>query len=105
MTVPQAYLAWGGSILAGLLVYSLVMARRSLVEPVEIPALMRTLPVTTNAAIAAKVAAALLRITTIAVLGGLPLVLRAPDMLGTVVFVGASVTLAIFASSVWCRRL
>ncbi len=104
-TEPDAYLAWGGSILAGLVVYALVMARRYMVEPVEIPSLLRTLPISPQAAIAAKTGAAQLRIGLIAALGGVPLILRAPDFAGTLVFVASVTVLALAASQAWCRRL
>lgn len=104
-TEPAAYLAWGGSILAGLMVYSLVMAKRYLSEPVEIPGLIRSLPISSEAAIAAKTAAAQLRIGVIAVLGGVPLLLQAPDLAGTAVFVAVVTVLALVVSQAWCRRL
>ncbi|MCP4446096.1 MAG: hypothetical protein GY811_12225 [Myxococcales bacterium] len=104
-TVPEAYLAWGGAVLAALMVYAIVMARRYLSEPVEIPALLRSLPVSQQAAVGAKGAGALLRICTIALLGGVPVLLRAPDLVGTGIFVGAITALALLASLALCRRL
>ncbi len=104
-TQPDAYLAWGGSILAGLLVYALLMARRYLVEPVEIPALLRALPITKQAAIKAKTGAAQLRIGVITVVGGVPLLAGASDLVGTAVFVAVVAALALVASQAWCRRL
>jgi len=103
-TRPDGYLAWGGSLLTGLLVYSVVMARRTMSEPVEITAFLRTLPVSSQAVSSAKVAAALVRVATVGILGAVPLLLRAPDQGGAAIFAGAALALAVLVILASCLR-
>ncbi len=97
-TKPSAYLAWGGSLLLVLLAYAVVMARRTLLEPIEIPSLLRTLPVAHTKAISAKWALAQLRIGMIVLLGGIPLLLRAPDFQGAGALLVFTTLLALLVS-------
>ncbi len=99
-TGPVAYLAWGGSLLLSLLAYAVVMARRTCLEPVEIAALLQTLPVSPADMMRAKWMLAQLRIGTIALLGGVPLLLRAPDFYGATVLVLLATFLAVLATRI-----
>ena len=94
-TQPGSYLPWAGSIYGGLMVYAIVMARRSWVAPIEIPRLLRSLPLAKSQIARAKGAAAFLRIALIALLGGVPLFLRAPQLTSAAIFVGLSSALAL----------
>jgi hypothetical protein len=87
-TQPAAYLPWGGSIFGGLAVYGLVMARRSWVPPIEIPRLLRSLPIGPRQVARSKGAPVLLRLLLLVLLGGLPLIWRAPDVLSAAILVG-----------------
>jgi hypothetical protein len=89
-TQPQAYLPWGGSIFGGLAVYGLVMARRTWTTPIEIPRLLRSLPIGTKQIARSKGAHVLLRLLLLVLLGGLPLIWRAPDLASTAILVGLS---------------
>ncbi len=97
-TQPTGYLPWAGSIYGGLIVYAIVMAHRSWVAPVEIPRLLRTLAIGHSQISRAKGSQVFLRILFIAVLGGIPVVLRAPEMLSAVIWVGLSTLLALVVS-------
>lgn len=92
---PESYLPWGGAFFAGLLVYAVVMARRIETQPVEIPTLIKVLALSHADIRAAKRSQNLLRITFIVVLGGLPLILAAPQQLSTAIFVVVTSLLAI----------
>ncbi len=98
VTQPSSYLPWAGSIYGGLVVYAIVMARRSWTAPVEIPRLLRTLPFAPSQISRAKGAQALLRILFIALLGGLPLLLRAPQIASAAILVGLSSAVALALS-------
>lgn len=97
-TQPDSYLPWAGSIYGGLVVYAIVMARRSWTPPVEIPRLLRTLPIGPAQISRAKGAQVVLRMLFIGILGGIPVVLRAPEILSAVIWVGLSTLLALVVS-------
>jgi hypothetical protein len=69
---------WASVVLLGLGVYAVLMARRLVAPPVEIPRLIATLPIAGADARAAKRAAVLLRALVWIVPGGLPLALAFP---------------------------
>lgn len=69
---------WASVVLLGLAVYAVLMARRLVAPPVEIPRLIATLPIAGADARAAKRAAVLLRALVWIVPGGLPLALAFP---------------------------
>ncbi len=72
-------LPWASVILLGLAVYAVLMARRLVAPPVEIPRLLSTLPVAPSDARAAKRAAVLLRALVWIAPGGIPLALAFPS--------------------------
>ncbi len=92
---PSGYLAWAGAIYGGLLVYTLVMAKRSLVAPIEIPALLATLPISKEEAAKGKLAPASLRLFVVCVLGGIPMVLRAPQLPEIALFLALATGIAV----------
>ena len=96
---PDRYLPWGGALYGGLLVYAMVMARRTWVSPVEIPQLLRALPLSPKQVARAKNLQAILRILMVGVFGGAPIVFRAPDLASTGIFVvlGALVSVSLSA--------
>lgn len=71
-------LPWASVILFGLAVYAVLMARRLVAPPVEIPRLLASLPIAPADARAAKRAAVLLRALVWVAPGGLPLALAFP---------------------------
>lgn len=97
-TQPLAYLPWGGSIYGGLVVYALVMARRTWVTPVEILRLLRTLPIGNAEVARAKGAQVLLRVLILIALGGVPIVLRAPELTSAAILVALSSLLGLALS-------
>lgn len=97
-TRPESYLPWGGSIFGILVVYAVVMARRSWTPPIEIPRLLRTLAISPRQTSLAKGAQALLRILVISIFGGLPLILRAPEVANAAILVGLSSVMALMFS-------
>jgi hypothetical protein len=70
---------WASVVLLGLAVYALLMARRSIAPPVEIPRLIATLPIAPAEARAAKRAAVLLRALVWIAPGGVPLAIAFPS--------------------------
>jgi hypothetical protein len=80
-------LPWAGVILFALALYAVIMARRLLSPPVELPRLLRTLPIAPSEAGSAKRAAALLRALTWLVVGGVPFAIRSPEPLAAWVMV------------------
>jgi hypothetical protein len=68
-------LSWAGAVLFGLAAYAVVMARRLVAPPVELPRLLSTLPIAPAEAAAGKRAPVLLRALTWTVLGGVPFAL------------------------------
>jgi len=87
-------LPWAGAILFGIAFYAALVARRLVVAPVEIPRLLRTLPIEASEVFSAKRAAVLLRAITWPVLGGVPLALRSPDPVAAWVLVGGAALVA-----------
>lgn len=71
-------LPWASVVLLGLAVYAVLMARRLVAPPIEIPRLLATLPVSPGDGRAAKRAAVLLRALVWVVPGGVPLALAFP---------------------------
>jgi hypothetical protein len=69
---------WASVVLFGLAVYAVLMARRLVAPPVEIPRLIATLPIAGSDARAAKRAAVLLRALIWIAPGGVPLALAFP---------------------------
>lgn len=69
---------WASVVLLGLAVYAVLMARRLVVPPVEIPRLITTLPVGPAQVRAAKRAAVLLRAAVWILPGGVPLAVAFP---------------------------
>lgn len=94
-TRPESYLPWAGSIFGLLMVYAIVMARRSWARPIEIPRLLRTLAISPRQISLSKGTEALLRIVVIAILGGIPLTLRAPEVASAAILVGLSSVMAL----------
>jgi hypothetical protein len=89
-------LPWAGAILFGLAFYAALVARRLVVAPVELPRLLRTLPLHASEVFSAKRAAVLLRALTWPVLGGVPFALRSPDPLAAwLLVVGAAIVAAV----------
>lgn len=70
---------WASVVLFGLAVYAVLMARRLIAPPVEIPRLLATLPIAPSEARAAKRAAVLLRALVWIAPGGIPLGLAFPS--------------------------
>jgi hypothetical protein len=75
---PRA-LPWASVTLLGLAVYAVLMARRLVGPPVEIPRLLSTLPIAPADARAAKRAAVLVRAVIWVAPGGIPLALAFPS--------------------------
>ena len=100
LSQPLSYLPWAGPIWGAMLVYTLVMARRAETAPIEIPALLRSLGLSSTSVAKAKRAQSGLRLLVIGILAGVPLVLRAPQMGSAAVFVLVSAALALGAT-VW----
>lgn len=98
ITQPQAYLPWGGSLFGALAVYGLVMARRSWVAPIEIPRLLRSLPMGTRQIARSKGAHVFLRLLLLVLLAGLPLMARAPDLASAAILVGLSSLMSLIFS-------
>jgi hypothetical protein len=97
-TQPEAYLPWGGSIFGGLVVYTLVMARRTWVAPIEIPQLLHTLPIGAKQIAKSKRAQVLLRLLLVVVLGGVPLILCASEVMSAAILVALSSLLSMVFS-------
>lgn len=94
-TRPESYLAWAGAIFGVLAVYAIVMARRSWTQPIEIPRLLRTLAIGAGQIRFSKGAGAMLRILMIAILGGVPVIARAPELASAAILVVLSSILAL----------
>ncbi len=89
-------LPWAGAILFGLAFYAAIVARRLVVAPVELPRLLRTLPIHASEVFSAKRAAVLLRAMTWPVVGGVPFALRSPDPVAAwLLVVGAAIVAAV----------
>lgn len=87
-------LPWAGVILFGLAAYAVLMARRLVGAPVELPRLVAALPLTVAEVRGAKRAAVLLRALTWIAVGGIPFALRSPDPLAAWLLVGAATLVA-----------
>jgi hypothetical protein len=93
-TAGASALPWAGAILFGLAAYAVLIARRLVTPPVELPRLLRTLPVTPAEAASAKRAAVLLRALTWIVVGGAPFAIRSPEPLAAWLIVVLATALA-----------
>ncbi|HKE20123.1 MAG TPA: hypothetical protein VKB80_34855 [Kofleriaceae bacterium] len=87
-------LTWAGAILLGLAAYAVIIARRLVAPPVELPRLLRALPVAPAEVATAKRAAVLLRAVTWTALGGAPFALRSPEPLAAWVIVVIATAIA-----------
>jgi hypothetical protein len=76
---PDDLLVWAGVISAGLGAYGVIMARRSMVSPIEYLAYLRTLPVPAAAVSAAKRGRLVLWIVVYMGLGAAAVIARAPQ--------------------------
>ncbi len=76
---PEAMVAWTSCIVACLVVYGVIMARRRRQPPIEHPRLLRTLPFGDGDVAAAKGLASALWLVVFAGLAAVPPLLRAPD--------------------------
>jgi hypothetical protein len=79
IVAPADLLVWAGVISAGLSAYGVIMARRSMVAPIEYLAYLRTLAVPVRAVSAAKRGRLLLWIAVYMGLGAAPVIARAPQ--------------------------
>lgn len=95
---PASYLPWAGAFFGAIMVYAYLMAKRAQSAPVELPALIATLAISPKDVSAAKNRMAILRIGFIAIVAGIPMVLRAPDPLSTAIFVVLSTALIALGS-------
>lgn len=95
---PASYLPWAGAFFGAIIVYAYVMAKRAQSAPVELPALLATLPISSKSIAAAKNHMSGLRLGFIAIAGGIPMIVRAPDRLSAAIFVVLSTTLIALAS-------
>lgn len=87
---PDEYWSWAGAALGGLCVYIVLMARRSVSEPTEIPRLLATLSIPPSEIVSSKRLLLWLRVLLLVVLAGIPLALRAPELLGAAILVGSA---------------
>jgi hypothetical protein len=94
-TRPQSVYVWSAAILGGLAVYAVIMARRLTLPPVEIPRLLRALPLSRAEVVWAKRSQAVLRAFMSVGVAGAPLVILAeqPLLAGAIVAVSAGVAL------------
>ncbi len=86
---PASVHAWTAAILGGLAVYSVIMARRLVSPPIELPRFARTLAISRADATAAKSGQAILRAVVWIGAGGAPLIALSSERLIAALIIGA----------------
>jgi hypothetical protein len=99
---PDNLTAWTAAIVGFLAVYTVIMARRLAIEPVEHPRFLRTLPIASASVAAAKRQAVILRALFTIGAGAAPVIARAPDPAPLAIAVAIAIALALAAGLRLC---